>query len=452
VKARSSRLAVVPVVVAFALSGIWSAPTVEAQAGGAQTPPDLLQAPALMSRPPLPDTPVILDADGPRIRVVPIKGLVRPWSIAFLPNGDLLVTELPGRLRIVRNGTLDPTPIGGVPEVNTKVIFGGLLDIALHPRYAENRLLYFTYSKSSPEGPKEDFRWVGTTQKASIGQRDVAAITLARARYEGGASLSDVKDLLVTDAWSHGSSPSKIAFAKDGKIIMTVGMPTRHAMGSADDAQNPGNLAGKVLRLNDDGTAPKDNPFYGKPGYRPEIFAMGIRNAIGLFVHPETGEIWETENGPNGGDEINIIRPGANLGWPVVSYGRDYSGEQLGGLSGTQSEDRKRPGLTEPFVYWYPSPAVTGITIYTGDRFPAWKGNIFVGAMGGGSLGTRQLHRLLLNRQGHPLSAGNMTLLAELKQRIRDVKQGPDGFLYVTTDEVDGAVLRIEPVDEGARP
>lgn len=177
---------------------------------------------------------------------------------------------------------------------------------------------------------------------------------------------------------------------------------------------------------------------------------MGIRNAIGLFVHPTTGDIWETENGPNGGDEINIVKAGANLGWPVISYGRDYSGEQLGGLSGTLSEDRKRPGMTEPFLYWYPAIAATGITIYTGDKFPNWKGSIFVGAMGGGSLGTRQLHRLLLNKQGYPIMAGNMTLLADLKQRIRDVKQGPDGFLYVTTDEVDGAILRIEPVSAGS--
>lgn len=440
-KTRSTVVAVTSTAL-FVLQGSGSA-LAQTQGAAAQAA-DLIQAPPT-ARPPLPDTPMVLDADGVRLRVTPIKGLVRPWAIAFLPNGDMLVTELPGRLRLVRDGKVDPTPIAGVPAVNTKVIFGGLLDIALHPRYGENKLIYFTYSKTSPEGPKEDFRWVGTKNKVSLGQRDVAAVTLARARYDGGSTLTDVKDLLVTDAWSHGSSASKIAFAKDGTIIMTVGMPTRHAMGNADDAQNPGNLAGKILRLNDDGTAPKDNPFYGKPGHRPEIYAMGIRNAIGLFVHPVTGEIWETENGPNGGDEINIIKSGANYGWPVISYGRDYSGEQLGGLSGTLSEERKRPGMTEPFVYWYPAIAATGILVYTGDKFPNWKGNVFVGAMGGGSLGTRQLHRLMLNRAGYPLSAGDMTLLAELKQRIRDVKQGPDGSLYVTTDEVDGAILKIEP-------
>lgn len=446
----TSRLALIPALVAALVVPTVGVASAGAQGAGAQGAADPIQAPASSSRPPLPDTPLVLDADGVGIRVVPIKGLVRPWATAFLPNGDILVTELPGRLRIVRSGKLDPTPIAGVPAVNTKVNFGGLLDLALHPRYAENKLIYFTYSKSSPEGPREDFRWAGTKDKVSIGQRDVAAVTLARARYDGGSALTDVKDLLVTDAWAHGSSASKIAFAKDGKIIMTVGMPTRHGMGNADDAQNPGNLSGKILRLNDDGSAPKDNPYYGKSGYRPEIYAMGIRNAIGLFVHPTTGDIWETENGPNGGDEINIVKAGANLGWPVISYGRDYSGEQLGGLSGTLSEDRKRPGMTEPFLYWYPAIAATGITIYTGDKFPNWKGSIFVGAMGGGSLGTRQLHRLLLNKQGYPIMAGNMTLLADLKQRIRDVKQGPDGFLYVTTDEVDGAILRIEPVSAGS--
>jgi glucose/arabinose dehydrogenase len=435
------------VAIAMAAAGLEVA---RAQGAATQNPIEQLQGPPV-SRRALPDTPLLLDADGVPIRVTPVKGLVRPWALAFLPNGDILVTETPGRLRIVRGGKLDPAPIAGVPAVNDKVTLGGLMDIALHPRYEENKLIYFTYSKSSPEGPKDDFRWAGAKEKVPIGKREVAAVTLARARYDGGSSLSDVKDLLVTDNWVQGASASKIAFARDGRIIMTVGLPTRHAMGNADDAQNPGNLGGKILRLNDDGSAPKDNPFYGTPGARPEIYAMGIRNAIGLFIHPVTGDIWETENGPNGGDEINIVKAGANLGWPVISYGRDYSGEQLGGSSGTLSEDRKRPGMTEPFVYWYPAIAVTGVTIYTGDRFPNWKGNIFVGAMGGGSLGTRQLHRLILNRAGHPLSAGNMTLLADLKQRIRDVKQGPDGNLYVTTDEVDGAILKIEPASTESR-
>ena len=393
----------------------------------------------------LPDTPQVFGTDALKYRVVPIKGLVTPWALAFLPNGDILVTERPGRLRIIRNGVLDPQPIGGLPEVSTLAVNAGLMDVAVHPRYAENKFIYFTYSKPMPGGAREDIGWSGN-QKVPGRRRDVAKATLARARFEGGATLTEARDIFVADAESQGTSGSRMAFARDGKIIMTVGMPTRHMFGTADAAQNPANHTGKVLRLNDDGTVPSDNPFVKRAGYRPEIYALGIRNALGLFVHPDTGDIWETENGPMGGDEINIIKAGKNYGWPVVSYGMDYSGNQEGGLSGTSSSDRTRVGMEDPFIFWNPSPAVTGIIIYTGDKFPAWKGNIFVGAMGGENLGARQLHRIVLSRTGRPQSRGNLTLLTELRQRIRDVKQGPDGNIYLTTDEAAGAVLRIEPV------
>ena len=397
----------------------------------------------------LPNTPQVFAGEGHPYRVVPIKGLENPWALAVLPNGDILVTEKFGRLRIIRNGVLDPQPIAGLPEINTKAVNSGLMDIALHPRYAENKLIYFTYSKPKAGNPYEDFGWNG--DKKILGRKgDAVAATLARARYDGGNALADVKDIFIPDSWSQGTSAGKIAFAKDGKIILAIGMPIRHQVGTADDAQNPANHAGKVLRLNDDGTVPSDNPFVKIPGFKPEIFALGIRNAIGLFVHPVTGEIWETENGPMGGDEINIIKAGGNYGWPVVSYGSDYSGNQIGGQSGTTSVDRRKEGMEEPFIYWNPSPAVTGIIVYTGDRFPLWKGNIFVGAMGGSNLGARQLHRIILSKIGRPQSRGNLTMLYELKQRIRDVRQGPDGLLYLTTDEKDGAVLRIEPVETSA--
>lgn len=394
----------------------------------------------------LPDGPQILsDSGGQPFRVVPIGGLNQPWALAFLPNGDILVTELGGRLRIIHNGVLEVQPIAGVPEVNTRAMLAGLMDVAVHPRYAENKFIYLTYSKSKPGNPYDDFRWVGAESKPA-GKRDATTVALARARFEGGNTLTGVKDIFVSDAWSQGPSGSRIVFARDGTILMTVGMPARHQIGTADDAQNPANHAGKILRLNDDGTVPTDNPFVGKAGYRPEIYALGIRNALGLFVHPETGEIWETENGPMGGDEINIIRPGRNYGWPVVSYGSDYSGRQLGGLAGTSSADRLAKGMEEPFMYWNPSPAMAGIIVYTGDKFPSWKGNIFVGAMGGPNLGARQLHRVVLSRDRLAQTRGNLTMLYELKQRIRDVRQGPDGLLYLTTDETAGAVLRIEPV------
>jgi glucose/arabinose dehydrogenase len=386
----------------------------------------------------LPEGPqVFADSEGQPFRVVPIKGLRQPWALAFLPNGDILVTELKGGLRIIRNGVLDPQPIAGVPEFNTRVWRAGLMDVAVHPRYAENKFVYLTYSKSEPRPPG-----------ASPGQQQTVIITLARARFEGSNTLTDVKDVFVSDAKCTSACGARIAFAKDGTIIMAIGKPG--APGSpggpgSDNAQNPGSHGGKILRLNEDGTVPKDNPFIGRAGYRPEIYALGVRNPIGLFVHPQTGEIWETEHGPMGGDEINIIRPGRNYGWPVISYGSDYTGRPTGGL-GPALADRRQEGMEEPFLFWNPSPAVAGIVVYTGDKFPAWKGNIFVGAMGAGShLGARQLHRIVLNRDGLPQRGGDWTMLYELKRRIRDVKQGPDGLLYVTVDAVDGAVLRIEP-------
>jgi glucose/arabinose dehydrogenase len=403
-----------------------------------------LPATAAAARTGLAAAPQVLEADGQRFRVVPITGLVRPWALAVLPNLDILVTEREGRLRIIRNGVLDPEPIAGLPEVNTGAVNSGLMDIVLHPQYEENRLVYFTYSKPMPGNPHDDFQ--GGPGGPPV-KRDAATATLARARFDGGNSLVDVTDVFVSDAWSQGTSGARIAFSRDGKIIMTVGMPTRHMIGTADDAQNPANHAGKVLRLNEDGSAPHDNPFAGREGYRREIYALGIRNALGLFVHPDTGQIWETENGPMGGDEVNIIEAGRNYGWPVVSYGRDYTGNKLGGLSGTTSEHPWAPGMEEPFAFWNPSPALAGITFYTGDRFPTWTGNAFIAAMGRGSLGTRQLHRIVFNRQGRVQRNGTRTLLAELEQRIRDVRQGPDGLLYLTTDEPDGAVLRIEPVE-----
>ena len=299
------------------------------------------------------------------------------------------------------------------------------MDVAVHPRYAQNKFIYLAYSKTAPEYPDEA---AGSRPGQTI------TITLARARFEGGTALTDVKDIFVSGTRCGGACGSRIAFAKDGTIIM--------AIGSGLDGQNPASHVGKILRLNDDGTAPQDNPFVGEAGYQPEIYALGIRDAIGLFVHPETGEIWETEHGPMGGDEINIIRPGKNYGWPVISYGREYSGGPVG------SGDRKREGMEEPFLFWNPSPAVAGLTIYTGDKFPAWKGNIFVGALGAGShLGARQLHRIVLSQEGLPQRGGDWTMLSELKRRIRDVRQGPGGLLYLTVDAVEGAVLWIEPVE-----
>ncbi len=375
----------------------------------------------------LSDEPRVFRTQEQTFRVVPTTGLVRPWALTFLPNGDLLVTEHGGRLRIVRDGVLDPEPLAGIPEVFTRRR-KGLMDIALHPRFAENQFVYFTYHQQSSE-----HRMAGTP-------------VLARGKFEGRGALVEVRDLFVADApYMGGAQTARIAFGPDGKVYMVIGVPTRNPVGQAESAQDPADHAGKVLRLNDDGTVPEDNPFVDTPGYRPEIYALGIRNANGFAFHPETGELWETENGPQGGDEVNIIRAGANYGWPVVSYGRAYSGDLTGTYSGPQQTARQAEGIDDPIFFWNPSISPAGMLFYTGDRFPNWQGDLFVGALRG-----REVQRLIFNDRG--LLVRQQSLLRELRQRIREVRQGPDGLIYVLTDEEDGALLRLEPVDAEAAP
>ena len=360
-------------------------------------------------------------------RVVPMKGLTRPWSLAFLPNGDMLITEHGGQLRIVRDGVLDPEPLAGLPEVFPHRRTG-LMDIVLHPRFDENQFVYFTYHTASPE------------------HRLASTPVLARGKFEGRGALVEVRDLFVADAAYTGfAQTSRINFGPDGKLYMVVGVPGRYEVGQADDAQDPANHRGKLLRLNDDGTVPDDNPFVDTRNHRPEIYALGIRNANGLAWHPETGELWETENGPQGGDEVNIIRAGANYGWPVVSYGRDYSGELTGGVAGPQRTQRQAEGIEDPLFFWSPSISPAGLMFYTGDRFPNWTGDLFVGALRG-----MEIQRLIFNDRG--LLVRQQSLLRELRQRIREVKQGPDGLIYALTDAEDGALLRIEPVEPPPAP
>ena len=400
---------------------LWLALLLTAVNTGAQ------QAPAPTDPDRLPAEPQVFRSTAHTFRVVPIKGLDRPFGMAFLPDGGILVTERAGKLRIVRNGAVDPRPIAGMPEV-LDLRLKGLQDLALHPAFERNRLIYFTY------------------YKLKAGEKDVATAVLGRARWNGGYALEDVRDLFVADAWCATPSASRIVFDRDGKIFMTVGVPIRGRAGTAqpEDSQSPSSHAGKVLRLNDDGSAAADNPFAGNPTYRPEIYALGIRNILGMALHPETGELWEHENGPMGGDEINIVRPGRNYGWPVVSYGRAYNGDPTGDSSGPLTTDHAAPGMEPPFLFWVPSIAPSGLAFYTGNAFKAWKGNIFVGAMRG-----TLLQRIVLNAKGLPTV--RESLLTELKQRIRDVKQGPDGLLYLLTDETHGALLRLEP-DERVNP
>jgi glucose/arabinose dehydrogenase len=384
-------------------------------------------APLGVPRQPLGDGPWVFDTgERTRIRVVKVvDGLVNPWSMLWLPDGNLLVTERPGRLRIVRNtgapgspasrggsGVLDPTPIAGVPKVHA-VRLTGFMDIALHPRFAENRLLYFTYSK-----PRED---------------GLLATTLARGRFDG-STLSEVKDLFVAEPWwpGTGGSAARIVFGRDGLLYMTTGANGEKVTEGQDTTIHKG----KILRLRDDGSVPPDNPFVGKQGFQPQIYTYGHRNSLGLIVHPVTGELWNSEMGPNGGDEINIIHAGKNYGWPVVSMGRSYPGPWQGKFA--------QDGMEAPLVYWMPSISVSGLMVYTGDRFPNWKGNAFVGAMRYGEIaGTGHLQRIVFNERMEEIR--REMLLLSLQQRIRDVKQGPDGFIYLLTEENPGALLRIEP-------
>ena len=385
--------------------------------GMAALSPARPQQPVGVPVPPLGDGPWVIDtAEQHRIRVsVVTKGLEHPWAIAFLPGGGMLITERDGRLRIVRDGVLDPRDISGVPQVRTDGN-GGLMDVALHPQFAENRLVYLTYTKAVGNG--------------------MGVPALARGRLEGYA-LVDVQDLVVpADAYEGNSGLNgRVVFGRDGMVYMSVGGRSLNDIENV--AQDPMSLRGKVLRLNDDGAVPPDNPFVDRTGYRPEIYTLGHRNTLGLIVHPETGMIWQHENGPNGGDEINIILPGRDYGWPVQSFGRDYSGPRI-------SEHPTREGIESPLVVWLPAIAVAGMTVYTGDQFPAWRGNVFVGAMTEGRIpGTGHLQRIVFNDSTEELRRESM--LREFRQRIREVREGPDGFLYLLTDEDDGALLRIEP-------
>ena len=369
---------------------------------------------------PLGEGPWVIDtAEQHKVRVTAVvRGLSHPWAIAFMPDGGMLITERDGRLRVVRDDTLDPNPITGVPEVRTDGN-GGLMDVAVHPDFADNGLVYLTYTKGHDDGR--------------------GSPALARGRLEGGA-LHDLEDLVVTEPfYTNSGLNGRVAFGRDGKVYMSTGGRIRSLDGDLLDApQDPRSLRGKVLRLNDDGSVPADNPFVDEPGHRPEIYTIGHRNSLGLMLHPETGDIWQHENGPNGGDELNVLLPGRNYGWPLMSFGRLYPGARV-------SPHPTRDGYESPVVVWLPAIAAAGLAVYTGDLFPAWKGNVFVGAMQeGGIPGTGNLQRIVLNDLLEEIRRESM--LAELRQRIREVRQGPDGFLYLLTDDVDdGALLRIEP-------
>lgn len=367
------------------------------------------------SPPDLPRRSVALEsAEERKLKVAVVaKHLEQPWSVAFLPDGSMLVTERAGRLRLVKDGALQDEPIDGVPRVQPGGPRGlqGLMDVALHPQFERNRWVYLTYHKPTASGE--------------------GAATLARGTWNGTA-LTGVKDIFESGATD--TEASRVVFGRDGMIYMSISAP-----GSPDikRSQDPGDYAGKIVRLRDDGTIPGDNPFVGRAGHKPAIYTLGHRNGHGLAVNPETGEIWESEQGPSGGDELNVLRAGRNYGWPLVSFGRDYWGSRI-------STRPSREGMEDPAVVWLPSIGATGMTFYTGSEFPHWRRNVFVaGLREGGIPRTGQLQRIVFNARWEELR--REPLLVELKQRLRDVRQGPDGLLYVLTAEDDGALLKLEP-------
>ena len=355
-------------------------------------------------------------AEGMDIRVsVLLRDIEYPHAMTWLPNGDLLFTQRRGLLRIVRGGKLYPKPIAGTPESFYSGQSGGLgavhgyMNVVLHPQFAQNKLVYLSYTK------KLDAK------------RNAPAII--RGRFEGDR-LVDVQQVFADDS-IRGALP--FTLTSDGMLfVATAGF-------SNDDAQNPASLGGKVLRLKDDGSIPQDNPFAGKAGTRAEIYTMGHRSVLGFAQHPLTHELWITEMGPNGGDELNVLKPGRNYGWPLVSLGRTYPGPWQAKVN-----EPTHAGYEPPIIYWTPSISVTGLAFYTGSKLAKWQGDVFVGGVRYGETpGTGRLDRILFNDKMEELR--RESLLTDLHQRIRDVRQGPDGLIYVATDEPHGAILRIEP-------
>ena len=337
-----------------------------------------------------------------------VERLEHPWGLAFLPDGRMLVTERPGRLRVIgRDGKLAPQPVSGLPAIAAHGQ-GGLMDVAIHPRFADNSLVYLSYAARGDGGFSTE---------------------VARGRLSG-AELQDVQVIFRQLPKSGGGRHfgSRLVFDRAGFLFITLG-----DRGEQDRAQKPDDHAGSVIRLHDDGRVPKDNPFVGRPGWRPEKYTLGNRNIQGAALHPQTGLLWTHEHGPQGGDEVNVIRAGVNYGWPIITYGVNYGfGTRIG-------EGTHKAGMAQPLHYWVPSIAPSGMAFYTGDRFPRWRGDLFVGA-----LRDQMLVRLRLDGEK---VVGEERLLKDAIGRIRDVRSGPDGLLYLLTDEARGMLVRLEPAD-----
>ncbi len=390
-----------------------------------ENPPNALTGAAV-------DKPVELKSEGGMsIRVVKLaEGLSHPDGMVFLPDGHtMLITERPGRLRVFKDGVLDPTPVAGLPVMN-HIALGGLQDIVLHPDFAKNHLLYISYSKDRE--PQK-----GTT------------VAIARAKFEGGC-LTDVKDILVTEAWESplGTYGGRMIFGPDGMLYISIGDrdgTTHNDVSSArPQAQNLGSHIGKILRVRDDGSIPPDNPFVNNPKAKGEIYSYGHRNVYGIAWDPKTGQMWTSEFGPSGGDEINKELPGHNYGWPLVSMGRHYSGHLV------SDQPWYREGMDNPIFFWNPTFNPENMIFYTGDKFPRLKGGLLVAGA------SKKIARMVVS--GDFITQGDL-MLRELNVRFRDIAQGPDGYIYVLTEgrlrgpnDTDGMLLRLEPVAVGAAP
>jgi glucose/arabinose dehydrogenase len=347
-----------------------------------------------------------------QVRIVTVSsGLEHPWGLAFLPDGRMLVTERPGRMRVIeRDGKVDPVPVAGLPRVDPQGQ-GGLLDVVLHPQFATNRLVYWTYAQRDKEGRN------GTE--------------LARGKFDGkpGAyRLTDVQVLFKLEPKDNSGLHfgSRIVFDRAGLVYVTFG-----ERGTKDRAQKLDDIAGKIVRLTEDGRPAPGNPWPNDAGTRPEIFSLGHRNVQGAALHPATGVLWAIEHGPQGGDELNLVTAGANYGWPIITYGVNYvTGTKIG-------EGTAKPGLMQPVKYWVPSPAISGFAFYDGDKFPRWRGNALVGALRGQCL-------IRVRLDGDKFVEDEFMLQGSLA-RVRDVRVGPDGYVYLLTDESNGSLLRLEP-------
>jgi glucose/arabinose dehydrogenase len=349
-----------------------------------------------------------------RVRIVTVaSGLAHPWSLAFLPDGRMLVAERPGRLRVLaKDGSLDPKAVEGLPRIDAQGQ-GGLLDVVVHPDFGRNGWIYWTFAQRGADG--------------------LNGTELARGKLAGGPGNYRLEQVQVLFRMQPKSSTglhfgSRLVFDRKGMLYMTLG-----DRGEMQRAQDLGDHRGKILRLTDEGKPAPGNPFLGDGKARAEIFSYGHRNVQGAALHPRSGELWAAEHGPQGGDELNLVRAGVNYGWPVITYGVNYgTGTKIG-------EGTSKPGMAQPQKYWVPSPALSGMAFYEGDRFPRWRGDVLLGALRGQAL-------IRVRLDGERV-VGDEFMLAGALPRVRDVRVGPDGYVYLLTDEPDGALLRLEPAD-----